>query len=66
LRGGVGVDPGERTRAAILLSEVEMQQTSTSGFHEPLLPPPFADDGSWGRTAELRKRGRRKKRKSSG
>jgi hypothetical protein len=30
----------------ILLSEVEMQQSSTTGFHEPLLPPPFADDGS--------------------
>jgi TldD protein len=48
---------------AIVLSEIEMQQTSTSGFHEPLLPPPFADDGSKGRTSDLRKRGRRKKKK---
>ena len=31
--------------APILLSEVEMQQSSTTGFHEPLLPPPFSDDG---------------------
>lgn len=45
---------------AILLSELELQQTSTTGFHEPLLPPPFADDGSRGRTAELRRRGRRR------
>jgi len=45
---------------AILLSELEAQQGSTTGFHEPLLPPPFSDDGSRGRTSELRKRGRRK------
>lgn len=45
---------------AILLSELELQQTSTTGFHEPLLPPPFADDGSRGRTSDLRKRGRRR------
>ena len=45
----------------ILLSEVEMQQSSTTGFHEPLLPPPFADDGSRGRTSDLRKRGRRRR-----
>jgi hypothetical protein len=48
---------------AIVLSEIELQQSSTSGFHEPLLPPPFADDGSRGRTADLRKRGRRKRKK---
>jgi predicted Zn-dependent protease len=47
---------------AILLSEIEMQQGSTTGFHEPLLPPPFADDGSRGRSGKLRKRGRRTKR----
>lgn len=47
---------------SLLLSEIEMQQSSTAGFHEPLLPPPFADDGSRGRTAG-RKRGRRKKNK---
>ncbi|MBK8719540.1 MAG: TldD/PmbA family protein [Deltaproteobacteria bacterium] len=47
---------------AILLSEVEMQQGSTTGFHEPLLPPPFADDGSRGRTAALRRRGNRRRR----
>ena len=47
---------------AILLSEIEMQQSSTTGFHEPLLPPPFADDGSRGRTSDLRKRGRRRKK----
>ena len=46
---------------AILLAEVELQQRSSSGFHEPLLPPPFADDGSRGRTGRLRKRGRRKR-----
>ncbi len=46
---------------AILLAEVEMQQGSTTGFHEPLLPPPFADDGSKGRTADLRRRGRRRR-----
>lgn len=44
---------------ALLLSELEMQQSSTTGFHEPLLPPPFADDGSRGRTAG--KRGLRRK-----
>lgn len=47
---------------AVLLSEIEMQQSSTTGFHEPLLPPPFADDGSRGRTSELRKRGKRRSR----
>ena len=48
---------------AIVLSEIELQQSSTSGFHEPLLPPPFADDGSRGRTPDLRKRGRRRKKR---
>lgn len=28
---------------AVLLGEIELQQSSTTGFHEPLLPPPFAD-----------------------
>lgn len=46
---------------AILLSEVELQQASRTGFHEPLLPPPFADDGSRGRVGNLRERGRRKR-----
>lgn len=46
---------------AILLSEVELQQRSTTSFHEPLLPPPFADDGSRGRTGRLRERGRRRR-----
>jgi predicted Zn-dependent protease len=46
---------------AILLSEVELQQASRTGFHEPLLPPPFADDGSRGRVGTLRERGRRKR-----
>ncbi|MCX4245577.1 TldD/PmbA family protein [Paraliomyxa miuraensis] len=46
---------------ALLLSEIEMQQRSTHGFHEPLLPPPFADDGSRGRTVDHRKRGRRRR-----
>ncbi|MCA9700750.1 MAG: hypothetical protein KC431_24700, partial [Myxococcales bacterium] len=46
----------------LLLSEVELQQASRTGFHEPLLPPPFADDGSRGRTGGLRERGRRKRR----
>jgi predicted Zn-dependent protease len=47
---------------AIVLSEVELQQASRTGFHEPLLPPPFADDGSGGRTGRLRERGRRRRR----
>jgi hypothetical protein len=47
---------------AILLSEVELQQASRTGFHEPLLPPPFADDGSGGRVGRLRERGRRRRR----
>lgn len=45
---------------AILVSEIETQQSSSTGFHEPLLPPPFADDGSRGRTADRRARGRRR------
>ncbi|MFV8756501.1 metallopeptidase TldD-related protein [Nannocystaceae bacterium ST9] len=46
---------------AVLLSEVELQQGSRTGFHEPLLPPPFADDGSRGRVGSLRERGRRRR-----
>ncbi len=46
---------------AVLLSEVELQQASRTGFHEPLLPPPFADDGSRGRVGNLRERGRRRR-----
>ena len=46
---------------ALLLSEVELQQASRRGFHEPLLPPPFADDGSRGRRGKLRERGRRRR-----
>ncbi len=46
---------------AVLLSEVELQQASRTGFHEPLLPPPFADDGSRGRIGSLRERGRRRR-----
>ena len=45
---------------ALLLSEVELQQSSSAGFHEPLLPPPFADDGSRGREGGRHERGRRK------
>jgi TldD protein len=48
---------------AIVLSEVELQQGSRTGFHEPLLPPPFADDGSGGRMGRLRERGRRRGRR---
>jgi hypothetical protein len=44
----------------LLLSEVELQQSSSSGFHEPLLPPPFADDGSRGREGGRASRGRRR------
>ncbi|MCH9684472.1 MAG: hypothetical protein K0V04_23760 [Deltaproteobacteria bacterium] len=51
---------------ALLLSEIEMQQRSSTGFHEPLLPPPFADDGSRGRTSDERKRGRRRRRNRKG
>ncbi len=47
---------------AVVLSELELQQGSRTGFHEPLLPPPFADDGSGGRTGRLRERGRRRRR----
>ncbi|MFO7561052.1 MAG: metallopeptidase TldD-related protein [Enhygromyxa sp.] len=46
---------------AILLSEVELQQGSRTGYHDPLLPPPFADDGSRGRAGRLRERGRRRR-----
>ncbi|NVB41823.1 hypothetical protein G6O69_28580 [Pseudenhygromyxa sp. WMMC2535] len=46
----------------MLLGEVELQQASRTGYHEPLLPPPFADDGSRGRRGKLRERGRRRKR----
>ena len=50
----------------LLLSEIETQQTSTTGFHEPLLPPPFADDGSRGRTADRSgARGRRRRARSA-
>ncbi|MCA9637731.1 MAG: TldD/PmbA family protein, partial [Myxococcales bacterium] len=45
---------------SILLSELELQQKSTTGYHEPLLPPPFADDGSRGRRGRLRERGKRR------
>ncbi|MFY0531044.1 metallopeptidase TldD-related protein [Nannocystis pusilla] len=45
----------------VLLSELELQQSSTTGYHDPLLPPPFADDGSRGRKGGLRERGKRKK-----
>lgn len=47
---------------AVLLSEVELQQRSTTGYHEPLLPQPFADDGSRGRVGGVRERGRRRRR----
>jgi predicted Zn-dependent protease len=57
-----GAIPVSGIAPAILLSEVEMQQSSTTGFHEPLLPPPFADDGSSGRTGQHRKRGRRRRK----
>src|SRR5690606_32065939 len=46
---------------ALLLSEVELQQRSSAGFHEPLLPPPFADDGSRGRKGGPHERGRRRR-----
>jgi len=45
----------------ILLSELELQQSSTTGYHDPLLPPPFADDGSRGRKGGLHSRGKRRK-----
>jgi TldD protein len=48
---------------AILLSEVELQQGSRTGYHDPLLPPPFADDGSRGRAGRLRERGKRRGRR---
>jgi TldD protein len=55
-----GAVPVAGLAPALLLSEVELQQGSRTGYHEPLLPPPFADDGSRGRTGRLRERGRRK------
>jgi len=69
--GEVGVDQGHcyaesgsvpvsGIAPALLLSELELQQKSTTGYHEPLLPPPFADDGSRGRRGKLRERGRRR------
>jgi TldD protein len=71
--GGPGVDEGycyaesgsipvSGVAPALLLSEIEMQQRSSTGYHEPLLPPPFADDGSRGRTSDQRKRGRRRRK----
>ena len=45
----------------VVLAELELQQSSTTGYHDPLLPPPFADDGSSGRRGGLRERGKRKK-----
>jgi predicted Zn-dependent protease len=57
-----GAIPVSGIAPAILVSEVELQQRSTTGFHEPLLPPPFADDGSRGRVGGRRERGRRKRR----
>ncbi len=57
-----GSIPVSGAAPALLLSEIEMQQRSTSGFHEPLLPPPFADDGSRGRTVDEGKRGRRRRK----
>lgn len=56
-----GSIPVSGVAPALLLSEIEMQQRSSTGYHEPLLPPPFADDGSRGRTADQRKRGRRRR-----
>jgi hypothetical protein len=56
-----GAVPVSGMAPAILLSEVELQQPSITGFHEPLLPPPFADDGSRGRTGGVRRRGRRRR-----
>lgn len=56
-----GAVPVSGVAPALLLSEVELQQKSSSGFHEPLLPPPFADDGSRGRAGGKHERGRRKK-----
>ena len=54
-----GVVPVSGISPCLLLNEVELQQASTSGFHEPLLPPPFADDGQRGRRKSVRGRGRR-------
>lgn len=56
-----GSVPVSGVAPAILLSEVELQQRSTAGYHEPLLPPPFADDGSRGRIGGRKSRGRRKR-----
>jgi len=60
-----GAVPVSGVSPAVLLSEVELQQRSTAGFHEPLLPPPFADDGSRGRSAKLRGRGQRRRNRRS-
>lgn len=56
-----GSVPVSGVAPAIVLSELEVQQSSTTGFHEPLLPPPFADDGSRGRVHDTRRRGRRRR-----
>lgn len=45
----------------MVFSEIELQQRSTTGFHEPLLPAPVFEDGSRGRTASLRGQGRRRR-----
>jgi hypothetical protein len=56
-----GAIPVSGISPAILLTEVELQQKSVTAFHEPLLPPPFADDGSRGRSNRLRQRGKRRR-----
>lgn len=72
--GAIGVDHGycwaesgsvpvSGVAPSLVLSEVELQQASRTGYHDPLLPPPFADDGSGGRAGGLRERGRRRKRR---
>jgi predicted Zn-dependent protease len=57
-----GSIPVSGSAPMVLLSEVELQQRSTTGYHEPLLPQPFADDGSRGRVGGVRERGRRKRK----
>jgi TldD protein len=56
-----GAVPVSGISPAILLTEVELQQKSVTAFHEPLLPPPFADDGTRGRSGRLRQRGKRRR-----
>lgn len=55
-----GSVPVSGSAPAILLSEVELQQRSTTGHHDPLLRPPFAGNGQPIESRGPRRRGRQR------